>query len=210
VLLSLLSLVGLGTGTLGSGNVGSTFAGSASTTMYYDVSGHPVCYANLTAYGESGTVGDGPEGSAWWQNGTYPPTENSGWISAYQMYYDTAGQQPIRFADIATNTFGEGTKVVGSSFFQVGTMGALGLIGIVVALMLFATLVGVHFFGSGESDISVGMILKCTGYISLWAVFSVLGMNLLMLIPLIGVIMYFMLTLVYVLGMVDSIGFPQN
>lgn len=173
-------------------------------TIYYDSGGNPVCYANLTVIIGTQQLNAYPR----WVD--IPGTHNLGidnsssmtdpnWSGiVYALYFDTNGQSPVPFA---TEVVYSGT----AQHFDIGS--SLGLITVTTILMGVGAVIGLHFFGTGESDISIGMVLKFTGFLMIWGVFSILSMNTLTLLPLaLGGTFYFGLTIVYVIGMVDSIG----
>lgn len=207
MLMAFFSMLGLGD--LG-GDLDTTGTGSTITpsTLLYDSGGTVVCYANLTV------ITSASQWNAYVRWAQIPGTDYIGFDNSsnminpnwggplYQLYYDVNATDPVPYQ--ATLVF-PGSSV---GHFDIAT--SLGLIGVVGVLMAVGAVIGAHFLGSGESDISIGMILKSTGFLMLWGIFSILAMNILTQIPEIGVFLYFGLTGCYVIGIVDSIGSPSS
>lgn len=188
VIVSILSITGLGSTILGDMGVG----GDPSATTYYDSTGHAVVYANGSAIGEAGKFYNAHEDLTW-INGT------SIWDNIvteyYYLYWDNAGTYKIAYADMGK------TQDSGS----LGTLSlstSLGFIILIVGLMALAVIVGLRVLGSGTAN-SMVLVLG-TAYLGVWAVFSVLAMPLITSMPIFGNIMYFILTLIFTLGIVKS------
>ena len=205
--LSVFSMLGLGAG----GSLGQGFVGcNTPHPYYYDMAGREIVYtANLTAVSESG----------WIQSGTLPDYPTVGvdvydvafWLNgsrwdlfqtAYALFYNptdyVGGQPPVKFADLDKNKYSVGVMVNMNS--------SLGLIALIVGLTFLAGIIGFHIFGSGENPVSVAFILLCTGLLAVWGVFSVLAMNLILELELLGPILYFALTVLYTVGIIMKIG----
>lgn len=183
IFFSLLSQFGLGAQTpFGSGEIA---IGNIDQAGYYDSDGHQVLNLNFTAVGESGTIEYHPMGLSstlmmYWKNST----------GTYQLFDDTdATEQSL------------GGEVYDTSF---NLNSALGVIGIILAVMVVATVAGITVVGTGENSFSIGVIVLGGVYLSLWGVFSLLALSLMVQIPVFGVVMYFVLTLVYTLGIIKS------
>jgi len=185
---SLLSLMGLGTGTLNStGTIGSNgwiSSGGDPDVAWWDSTGFPVAYQNFTVVDRTS------EGRIIYV-GAVPLYKNT--TSEYQIYRNT----------VASNQLDETTA-------EWDITSSLGLIGVVVGVMALATFAGVSVLGSGISETSVSAIVKGTAYLLIWGVFSALAIALIMQIALFGPILYFILTLIYTLGIVNSIGSSQG
>lgn len=82
------------------------------------------------------------------------------------------------------------------------TVGIVATIAGAIALGL----IGLKFLGSGLSDFSVKIIWNGIVYYGLWLIFSVLGYNVLVSIPFLGVLLWFFLTLIYSLGVFGKMG----
>ena len=78
---------------------------------------------------------------------------------------------------------------------------------LLLRLLVFA---GFSFLGVGLNAVSVLAIFKATAYMGLWSVVSVLGSCLLLAIPIFGVLLFLFLTLVYSIGVFQSIGFGSG
>lgn len=81
----------------------------------------------------------------------------------------------------------------------------VGLIGIVVSAIALG-LIGLNFVGSGLSDRSVKIIWNGIVFYGLWTIFSILAFNPIALIPIFGVLLWFILTMVYSLGVFNRMG----
>jgi hypothetical protein len=93
---------------------------------------------------------------------------------------------------------------------SISLIGVDGLLALMIGFIAIATLLGVHFFGSGLSDSSINIIYKSTVFYTIWGIFSFLGLGVgneygIISIPVFGVIIYFILTLVYVVGVQSQI-----
>lgn len=146
----------------------------------FDENGHQVSDLNGTAVGESGYLrhkwGVGVT-ETWWNNvtGTY-------------LTYNTPNGVNYDFNVLGFN--------MGSS---------LGVIGLVVAIIALATIAGLKILGSGVGEFSVQTIVVATSFVSLWALFSLMSMNLITQIPIFGVPFYFFITIMYAIGIFSSI-----
>lgn len=153
---------------------------------WYDGNGHQVCYKNGTETGEAGYV-------VWRRSGnpTVPFWKNA--TNEYIIYNTATGDYRPELD------------------FTFGAWDAIGLVALIAALTALSVVAGLHFFGSGTSDISVGAIFKGTGYVFLWATFSALSFSLISSIPsFMGYGFYFFLTVLYVLGIINSVGSPGS
>lgn len=83
---------------------------------------------------------------------------------------------------------------------------AVGMVAIVLSVSALGCVVGLRVVGSGTSDTAVRAVVITTALLAVWGVFSVLGLALLNTIPLLGPSVYFILTGVYTLGIILSIG----
>ena len=85
-----------------------------------------------------------------------------------------------------------------------------GLLVVVSATVAVTCIAGFSFLGVGLNAVSVLAIFKATAYMGLWSVVSVLGSCLLLAIPIFGVLLFLFLTLVYSIGVFQSIGFGSG
>ena len=105
------------------------------------------------------------------------------------------------------NTNGSNTtfEANGADYTFITTM-ALGLVSLIIAFIVVGVVAGIRVLGSGLSDFSVQVIYKSIGFYSLWAMLSVLGLFALNLMPYsIGYMIYFVLTLIYTVGVLGQI-----
>ena len=224
LILSLVSIFGLGTNaTLGTSNIGLGLTPSqACTTKYYDSSGVAKVYANGTAVNEGGTIGREsvlfPIPFVTYNNAVWLNTSAiNGHYSKYPQYYlytDTSGSSQLNF-DTAISVAGymgyNANPNVNGGVSVSPTTDIVAMLVVISALLDVGAVIGLHFLGSGESDSTIAMILKFTGFMAIWGIFSGLSYNLLSMIPLyIGLWFYFAITLLFVVGLVDTIGFPSK
>lgn len=181
-ILSILSLTGLGYGALPT--EGELYIdGKPYTGEYYaDSTGRPVCYSNFTVIASE-------EGLVIWGAG------DGGWYVERWSWKNATGTYHLTYSDVKQGIGGG---------FDIGS--SLGLIGIVIGIMALAAFAGIKILGSGVSDVSVSTILVSSAFLALWAIFSVLSMSLIISIPLFGVILYFALTGMYTVGIINRVG----
>lgn len=79
-----------------------------------------------------------------------------------------------------------------------------GLIALIIGLVIVGVVAGIRVLDSGLSEYSVKLIYNATVYYGLWGMFSILSYGILAVIPLIGVIAWFILTLIYSLGFFET------
>lgn len=185
-----LSQMGLGqlsttaTGNINTGNVAG-YGSSNAVNGYYDSDAHFVMYANGTPAGEPGKLSvltDVAGNIRIWHNGSningYPLQNSQGIADFSQLDVDTG--------------------------YALG--GSWGLIAVVIAVMVLATVAGLHFLSSGESEFSVSTIVKGSAFLTLWGIFSALSVSLIDDVPYFGWTFYFILTALYTFGMINSFG----
>lgn len=80
-----------------------------------------------------------------------------------------------------------------------------GLIAVVVGLIAIGVTAGITILGSGLAEYSVMILFKTIGYYSIWILFSTIGIDGFVIIPFFGWMVYFFLTVVYSLGIMESI-----
>lgn len=80
-----------------------------------------------------------------------------------------------------------------------------GALAIIIILISIAVVVGIKVLGSGISEQSVHTIIVIVGYGSMWGVFSVLSYNLIVSIQYFGLIIYLVLTIMYVIGVMSKL-----
>lgn len=93
--------------------------------------------------------------------------------------------------------------------FTADITGSLGMITIMAALMGLALVVGLSILGSKISDVSVSFVLKGSGFIAMWSGLSAVAMPLISQIGTLGGVLFFVLTCVFTIGMVDAVGVPS-
>jgi len=85
------------------------------------------------------------------------------------------------------------------------TIAGGGGIAIIVLIAGISIVIGIQVLGSGLSDTTVKVLTILTAYGSLWIILSLLSMPLLFEIQLFGLLIYTILTLIYVIGMIEKI-----
>lgn len=195
ITLSMLSMIGLGAG----GELGQIGFGQSITgpdAILYTSTAHQTVYANGTAIGEEGRISDvdGVSGIAFWYNTSYG--------TPFELYTDSACTIPAKIIDTSA-------PLGGGAWTWEGSMtSSLGLIALIVGLMIFLTVVGARFLTYGQSELGLSAIFKGTAFIAIWGVFSLLALPLMGDVPL--NILYFILTVIYTLGIINSVGSPSN
>lgn len=173
---SMLSIMGMSEGTFSS--TGDFYGTTAQFDGYYDNDGNLKAYVNGTAANEQGYL-------------QLLSPSNIHWVNSTDSYHVTK--------------FNEGDEV-GEAAMSFDLSSSLGLIIIVIGLMALAAVAGLRVLGSGVSETSVKTIVLGTGLLALWGVFSVFGLTMITAIPIFGVVIYFFLTAIYTLGVIQQVG----
>ncbi len=93
---------------------------------------------------------------------------------------------------------------VGSFAFSITpTQGAIIIMSTVIAI---GAIVGIRAFSTGLDRFSIETITKGAYYLAIWGILSAFAQPTIANIPYFGVILYLVLTLMYVSGFVQSIG----
>ena len=80
-----------------------------------------------------------------------------------------------------------------------------GTFAIIVIITGLVIVIGIQVLGSGLSDTTVKVLTIITSYTTLWIVLTLLSMPLLDGIEYFGTFIYTILTLIYVIGMIEKI-----
>ena len=80
-----------------------------------------------------------------------------------------------------------------------------GIIAIVIAVSVIGSLVGIRVLGSGLSEMTVKILYNTIFFYGVWGIFSSFSLELLLLIPIGGWIIYFILTGMLSFGIVQQI-----
>lgn len=171
---------------------------SGSDEGWYDAGGRLICYENFTLVDgiEEGEIRHVTNFDFEWVWCNYTVT---GSVAFWADPLNLAGNQfPLYNTPAGESSFED--AIFG---FFVG--GQLGFLGILFILMLIASIVGIHILGSGISDVSVGTIVKCSAFIGLFVVCTMISYDLVLAIPF-GSVLYFILTAVYTLGVISQGG----
>lgn len=209
IILSLLSMLGVGATPDTNFGTGKMGIGTTQNTLLYDSTGHPVCYINGSNYGEVGYLWT-YERKMWiidqfdqdtpyfiqWSNG-------SATLGTYQEYNVYSDQSAVDQMDENEYNYQKELMENGVSF---NIWSSIGLIGIVIGITIFAGIIGIRIVSSGESDVSVQTILLGTAYVALWGIFSAIALSLIIELGTVGGIIYFILTACYTIGFIMSLG----
>lgn len=103
---------------------------------------------------------------------------------------------------IVVNSTKQDFDVEGYSFSS-GIDVNTGLLAVIVASVVVAVLAGITVVSSGLDTFSVSYIVKVTLLYGLWLMLSVIGMQGLLLIPVFGWVIYFMISFTYTFGVID-------
>jgi len=80
-----------------------------------------------------------------------------------------------------------------------------GIIAIVIAVSLIGSLIGIRVLGSGLSEMTIKILYNTIFFYGVWALFSVFSLEWLLIIPVGGWIIYFVLTGMLSFGIVQQI-----
>ena len=80
----------------------------------------------------------------------------------------------------------------------------IGAIVIIIIIISISALLGLRIFSSGLSETSVKMLTIGISYIAIWSMFSALSYSLIVEIEVFGFIIYIILTLGFVIGIVQK------
>lgn len=200
--LALLSVAGLGATGGEFGNITFTDV-DPNNSYYFDQSGSAVCYRNLTAVAgqQQGTLVSfrygGALDQALWRNST----------GEFLLFNDAGATQPT---DFQTTWKVTETQFTDRSFeAEIGT--TLGLIAVIAGIVAIGVIASVKIFGFGLSDTGINTLMKGGAYIMIWAIFSGLAMNLIVLAAdFYTPIIYLALTGAYTFGCLGDIGSPSS
>lgn len=210
LLLGMLSVTGLGAETADYSQGFHLYDRATSQDAFgnylylYDETGHAIMYYNLTNvddYGEAykSLLND----NTLWRNDT---------LSAWTVYYDTNGQNATQWGDIH-NPLGiitgqqDGVGLGGNQFNFSSSLSWVIIIGVIMGI---GAIVGFKFFGSGESEISVEVLLKGTFYLTLWGILTAMAYSLIVAAGFFIYLLYFAIALVYTIGIMTNIGSTGN
>jgi hypothetical protein len=189
VILSVLGLLGMGT----VGSPDTISIGGDSETVYYDLNGLAKCYMNGTGVNEEGNIiRHILTNTACWDNATL--------IYTYQLYFDTNAAQPIKWEQVGQpNPNNQGVLTDFDDEF-------LGLWAMIAGFAVLVGVVGLRVFGSGISEASVNSLISLAIYTALWLIFAVLSFPLVSEIELLGSLSWFVLTVLYTVGVLQTLG----
>jgi len=80
-----------------------------------------------------------------------------------------------------------------------------GAIAVMMSIIVLGSIVGIRVMGSGILGISAEIIVKGAFYFALWGLFSIFAQPLISAIPIFGILIYLMLTIMYIIGFVQGL-----
>jgi len=125
-------------------------------------------------------------------------------------YYDNAtfDSDEIQYQELIGNQTLNGTEQqleLEQGSLDLGFDMTIGLVAVIVGAIALG-LIGLHVLGSGLDSNSVKLIWNGIVFYGLWLIFSVLGYNSIVSIPIFGIIFWFILTFIYSLGVFGRMG----
>lgn len=181
-------------GLLGMGTVGTpstiVIGGTDTATLYYDYGGHAKCFYNGTSVSETGLIYHATH--ATWKNASSPPY--------FTLYWDTSHTREVEWEEVGQQNPSVGTTETSFNNSYTG-LWAMG-----VGFVLLATVVGLRIFGWGVSEESIKTILMLAFYTALWLIFAGLSYPLISAMELIGAISWFVITVMYAIGILSNMG----
>ncbi len=75
----------------------------------------------------------------------------------------------------------------------------------IVGIFVVAAMIGLNILGSGLSDESVETMIGIVVYAGIWATLSIISGVMILSIPIFGVVIYFVMTLVYTFGVIQKV-----
>lgn len=115
----------------------------------------------------------------------------------YDKAFEMSGNQTL---NEATSTLEQQTTNV-----NFGLDMTTGLIILIITMVVIGTIAGIRVLGSGLSNFAVTLVYKSAVYYGLWGMFSAFSLTAFMTIPVFGVFIWFLLTLVYTLGFFQTL-----
>lgn len=183
----------------------------------YDSSGVLIYYGNLTCARPNPSSysmfeGDKMQGTnslyAYFHNDTYVFNLIDPQFKEYvdwELYTDTGGAVPAQWAVVG----GFGSVVYGYD-----TSSPLGFLTLIGVLLVFVAVIGLNILGSGDNETATNAIFKGTAWLAFWVMFSAYALSVLSELTLngfnVGLTIYSVLTLIYCIGIVDSVGHPTG
>ena len=82
----------------------------------------------------------------------------------------------------------------------------IGAIAMIITIATVGAIIGIQILASGLSPESVRVLIMAIAYTGLWGVLSVLSINLIVSIQIFGSLIYIVLTIAYIIGIIDKLG----
>lgn len=176
--------------------MGDTWTASANGT--FDVDGHQLLDAQGFREGEYGQVFiEGKQ--MYWLNET-----NAGSIIGIQGVDPFSRDKSYPCWQLAE---GESINAYNAGDLNISiTNDTYMILAVIVGLIVLAGVAGFKVLSSGESDVSVKVIVLGTGLLTLWGILSLAAYSLIVSIPIFGIIFYFGLTIAYTIGCIQQFG----
>ena len=119
--------------------------------------------------------------------------------------FSFGGYSDTGFVDTNTIIDGESFTILSEYEFSFGISDGAGWIAILIGLLTVASLLGANFLGTGLNDASTKAVMMLIVFTGLWAFFSVFGWELITSIPVGGVIIWLIFTLMFAFGVISQI-----
>ena len=119
--------------------------------------------------------------------------------------FNFGGYSDAGFVDTNTIIDGDSNVLVIAYEFSFGIDAGAGWIAILIALITLASVVGANFIGTGLNDASTKALMMVLVFIGLWSFFSVFGWALITSIPVGGVFIWLIFTLMFAFGVISQI-----
>ena len=119
--------------------------------------------------------------------------------------FSFGGYSNSGFVDTTAIIDGDPNVFVIEYEFSFGIDAGTGWIAVLVALITLASVVGANIIGTGLNDASTKALMTVLVFIGLWAFFSVFGWALITSIPVGGVLIWLVFTLMFAFGVISQI-----
>jgi len=115
----------------------------------------------------------------------------------YILEQDIKSTATVNITDTTTIDWGE-------NLIEFNIDPITGMIAIIITIAIFTILIGIQILASGLSETSVKALMVATSYTGLWGVLSVLSIEIIKSIELVGSLIYVVLTIGYVIGVMEK------
>lgn len=105
--------------------------------------------------------------------------------------------------ELIVNGTGSTLELDSSTFFNIDPV--IGFTATIIVIVVLASVLGIQIIGSGLSPETVRVMIIGISYAGIWIVFSLLAEPLISSIEIFGTLLYVVLTIGYVIGVVQQI-----